>query len=75
MPGISCGLRMLQAQLPTSTTSAAQLWTTLASTQTIFTLSALTSLTVLSMSEGVSNLKTRSDATKVHTCMNMIDMA
>ena len=75
MPGISCSLRMLQAQLPTSTTSAAQLWTTLASTQTIFTLSALTSLTVLSMSEGVSNLKTRSDATKVHTCMNIIDMA
>ena len=57
------------------TTSAAQLWTTLASTQTIFTLSALTSLTVLSMSEGVSNLNTRSEATKVHTCMNMVDMA
>ena len=68
MPGISCSLRMLQAQLPTSTTSAAQLWTTLASTQTIFTLSALTSFTLVSISDAVSFLNTTSDATQVHTC-------
>ena len=75
MPDTCCSMRLLLAQPPTTTTSAAQLWTTLASTQTIFTLSALTSLTVLSISEGVSNLKTRSDATKVQTCTHMIYIA
>ena len=47
---------------------AAQLCATRASTHTIFTLSALTSLTEVSSREAVSLRKTTSEATQVHTC-------
>ena len=73
MPDISCSTRMLLAQHslpPPVPLSSGPLWHP---RRTIFTLSALTSFTVLSMSEGVSSLKTRSEATKVHTCTHMDD--